>query len=718
LRAVRPLRHATHVIKPAFQLASVRPAIGAGLRTATVTVVPLVVAGLLGWPPESWVSFAGFVTSLADKGGAYRTRASSTASVTIIGGLIAIVAALAGQHFSVAVPMMFVCGVTCGLARVYGDEASNIGSLVAVIFTASLATPASSLHEAMARGGHFFVGGAFATALSLFLWPIRYYKPVRRAVAECYRQLSGYFALLARLVEQHEEGAWPKLSRSEHLKIRELIESARGLLASTRRGRQGESGRGVRLLLLLEQMEKAFTLVIAIGDQLDNFGSQRAVASLRPLSSQLLLGLNRELDAIAQVIETETGAPALKLKWGPAPLTAATRALMDSPEFVHLRPQVEQLVELFERLGLALGEAIETANRLEHGGPPEQVAAASPSAKPSWKTRVLFPLRSNLNRDSIVLRHATRVGTMTAVAVCLTHWWELPMAHWVTLTVIVILQPYTGATLHKGLQRAAGTVVGGVLAAVLAAAVHDPKWILVLMFVASAVSVALLPLNYGLYSMLLTPTLVLLTELRFGNWHLASVRVTNGLLGAGLAFLGMWLLWPSPEKRRLPVELAGALDSIQRYLRAVTNVCLSPSSSARAALSESQRAAGLALINAETSFQRLLAEPVSSAELSERYMAILIHARRFASSLTALASLQRHVVPSDEPQIVAYAERLQSLLSDAARRMREDTDFFGMAEINLGLRSPQVADAVLQAQLERVTQRASDLLRLLDGHAG
>src|SRR5262249_38953073 len=153
------------------------------------------------------------------------------------------------------------------------------------------------------------------------------------------------------------------------------------------------------------------------------------------------------------------------------------------------------------------------------------------------------------------------------VAVALVKALALPRGYWVTVAAIIIVQPYAGATLIKGLQRTLGTIAGALLAFALGALLHDRgPALLVLIFVFTGVSVSFLRLNYLIYSVFLTPTFILLAELSSGNWHLAELRVIDTLIGGALGLAGSWLLWPSLERDRFPILAAAALRATRKRL--------------------------------------------------------------------------------------------------------------------------------------------------------
>src|SRR5262249_6952731 len=114
--------------------------------------------------------------------------------------------------------------------------------------------------------------------------------------------------------------------------------------------------------------------------------------------------------------------------------------------------------------------------------------------------------------DSVMMRHALCMSLSTAAAVFLMGALHLSRGYWTTLTCLVILQPHGIVTLAKALQRVAGTIVGAGIAIVAATWIHDPCFLVVSVFLLTTVSVALLPLNYGIFAVFLMPSFVLLVK--------------------------------------------------------------------------------------------------------------------------------------------------------------------------------------------------------------
>src|SRR5258708_7837018 len=115
-----------------------RPAIAAGMRAATATILPVLAGELSGRPVFLWMALGGWLGSIADPGGPYRTRA-----IHLFGFLAAAVAAtvvgsLAAGHPLAAPAMLFAGTLLCCFARALGDTAGTVGVLVLVPFCVAL----------------------------------------------------------------------------------------------------------------------------------------------------------------------------------------------------------------------------------------------------------------------------------------------------------------------------------------------------------------------------------------------------------------------------------------------------------------------------------------------------------------------------------------------------------------------------------------------------
>jgi len=263
-------------------------------------------------------------------------------------------------------------------------------------------------------------------------------------------------------------------------------------------------------------------------------------------------------------------------------------------------------------------------------------------------------LRDAFAKGSTELHHALRVALVATLAQLLATALRLERSYWVTVTVVLVLQPHAIATVRRALQRAGGTVIGGLIAALIARHLREPLALGGVLFALAWIAVAVRRMNYALFATLVTPVFVLLAETNAGAGHLTRVRILDTLLGGALALAGAIALWPTRDLDRMPALIAAILRADRVYLDAVLH------GQGPAGTVAARRRVGLATANAEAALQRLIAEALPPARV-EPLMALVAYGRRLSASITAVGAAP----PS--PQYAARLEGILDALADAAQ---------------------------------------------------
>lgn len=175
-----------------------------------------------------------------------------------------------------------------------------------------------------------------------------------------------------------------------------------------------------------------------------------------------------------------------------------------------------------------------------------------------WGTFVMFLLRGRLRPRNVAPLDPIRVVAYSlalAALVGVATWFvvDLGLGHtggWVILTVVVVFQPSLGAGFTKAAQRAAGTVLGFVLAIAVGALVPAGP---VLYLVGSAFSmvafvVMLQGRPYWLFATFLTPAIVLLESAGSTVARVAEERLGATLVGVVFTTLVMLALTPFAKR--------------------------------------------------------------------------------------------------------------------------------------------------------------------------
>ena len=689
-----------HHVRLAAKLAPGRPSLWLGLRTAAATAVPLVAARWLDPTAASWAPLAGFLVALADKGGAYRSRAITMASVGL-GALAAVVlgSLIAGHGIVTAIAVAI--GLTlCALAQAWGPQLVSVGNSIAVQLLVAASLPCTP-HEAVERGIGFAGGAAFALVLGLIVWPVRVYKPGRRAVAAVLAGLAAHARALADA--RPDDARWRDDVVPRHRALRDQIEVARVVLAATRRGRRGETGRGERLLATVQLADQLFGLLVGLEEALD----AGCPPAARELVVRGLAELASGLDELAAHVMLERPPAATSRPWSAVPPPGGTEPEMKGGGFIP-PPEVERALA---------GHALALIARA-HEDRASAAAVIASIAADSQPLRTVLPepeprrslrgvLRDAFDPEGPVLRHAIRVAVVVTVAMVLARALDLSHRYWVTLTAYLLLTPTGAATRIRALQRVAGTVLGGVLAAGIPWAVNDPRIILVMIVILAGLSAAVLQLNYALYATLMTPTFVLLAELHATEVHLVGIRIANTLLGAALVVIGS-LLWPVRPSATFDDQIAAAYDGAAAYLDAVVTAITGAVPQPSTAVVEARRAFGIALNRAELALEGLVTER-APGEVTEPRMTQIVFLRRLGSAITIFGSTRATGgYAAHHIEIAAFGASTGAGLRELAARARDGAALVPRPHVDRALAEPVLAARVtrIDAALANLTAAA------------
>jgi uncharacterized membrane protein YccC len=588
-----------------------------GVRAGLAAALPMAASAFLHAPILALAALGALLTCIVDPGGPLRRRlpvllAMALGGGVLLGGFGMLRGMGIGVTLAAAVPALF----WAGFLRVWGQATLSLGNLLAVVLllgTDDTLAPGRAA-EATAL---FAAGGAWSLLLALLLWRIYPYGPARRAVASVWLELAGLVRRIG-LVAGKPAGAaaadgWDVQARAGRNTVRTAIEQARDTLLATLDSRGLISGPAAQNFVRLEAADQLFGALIALSDVLEH-----APPEVLAAAATLLRRLRPLLTVMAGAIEHES------LQRQPRIERAIDAMLADAERTPALR-----------HLARAVAERLRSAVKLID---PSQYLPGSGSqgeAGVPWRERLLDPLQSNWSFASASMRHALRMAVVVGAALAATLMWHGPYTHWLTITLVLVMQPFFATTWQRSLERVAGTLLGGAFAAGLSAVVNTRLVLAALLPLLGALALAVRQVSYGVYIAVYTPVVILLVE----NIHAGEDQVQIALARAGFTILGgviaiaaNALLWPAWEPEQVQRNLLQTIGAHAAYARCVLS---------GAASDAKRRTAGLASNNLEASLQRAMHEPRRTHRA--RLAAVLIAdaaLRRIAGRLAALALLE------------------------------------------------------------------------------
>ncbi len=641
-----------------------------GLRAGVAVAAAMIVCHLLG-RPMGWAALGGFETILVDNGGPYRSRLTTMMTVLVGGAVACIVGALVPGALwaAVAVTAVFCFAVT--FARVISQPMASTSVIVLVIYFAGLGGSAHTWKGALGNAAAYLLGGAWAAVLSLALWPLDPFRPARQAVADCYAMLAEFTARVQTAAPRGEMREAQRarihaLQRAMRLKM----ESARSAVGKTGARATARTVRARSLTVLLETADMLFAETIRwaeLGEGADDVASQRTLAeAMRWLSGAeyvIAEGLrNKPVDG-GDSFATEGSHSLEYVRRRGRPAVLESREMPAGSLMAHLAAEerdARQNIEIAFESVRAVWSGVEFRGAAERW-----TAVAQRGDGNSGERRLIDALRANWTPRSVMMRHALRVGVVAGVDVVLIRTLNVTHGFWLAMTSIIVLQPYGSGTLRKSAQRVGGTIAGGVLAALLAAAVHTEVGVVAVITVTSVLTLATYAVDYAWYCFFLTPTFVLMSLPHLRDWHYAGVRMETTALGALVSVLAMRVLWPEQEQIELGRLLGRGAAAAAVYVRTMMQFWSVDGAgrvvAEREVLAPARRQCGLTINDAEETLDRLMLEPrVGRASRWEEALTFVTYLRRLTRVVTTLAVVGDGGVEAVE-RMEAVAGRLERL---------------------------------------------------------
>lgn len=576
-----------------FGAFSIQEGVRAGLSVAALVVLH----AWLDFPLLLLTALGALLTCLADAGTPGRERLPALFAFAVLGAAIGVLFGLArAEGLIVAIPLAGIAIFMASFARVYGPAGMQVGNLLSVWIVLAVDVPEPSLHTALVSGGMFFLGSLWAILLTSVIWRIQATVPFRHIIGDCYRALAAMAQdmreiLAARMDAASTSARWEQNARIFRGGGRVAIETARENVMALARALGHSNPRVARAWLRLEAADQAFAALSGLADLLESSGPRN-----RSLAARTLRHLRNDILSIAHHIDNDQGIDLPRLTQSLNGVRGTVARLSD---YDPLRKLVETIAER-----LFIAASLTTPENLHPG-----TFTDGRSALP-WTARVLDPIRSNLNRQSSHLRHAGMAGFAVVLCLSYTLHHEHEYERWLTITLLVTMQPHFSLTWQRMLERIGGTVLGGLVASGLSLFLHTPLTVSLAMFPLAVLAFTLRKVSFGLFLSALTPMVILLVESSApgaSEMHIALMRALYTVIGGLLALACSLALWPGRQPQRALTEVRDAIAAHAKVADATLAQMLGEDDGAN--WDNGRRQAGIASNTLESALSRSLLEP-------------------------------------------------------------------------------------------------------------
>jgi uncharacterized membrane protein YccC len=307
------------------------------------------------------------------------------------------------------------------------------------------------------------------------------------------------------------------------------------------------------------------------------------------------------------------------------------------------------------------------------GDPEERAGAAVAREESDWRTRAR-DLADRTIASPESRSFAVRLALCMTIAEIARQLLPIQRPYWVLLTVAIVLKPDFGSVFTRAVQRGIGTLLGVLVGSLLLTVLPRSPWILVAMALAAAVLPWARGANFGLFSVFLTPLVILLLDLAVPSGSgLVAARLEDTLIGCAIVLVFGYLLWPQTWRAPLDEALRAAALALDAFVEAAFTG--TPTERRRA-----RRRCYRALTELQTQLQRRLAEPPPISTRAAAWWPVIVQLERTSDAVTEAVIAIRSGEPAPDLAQVAVLRRGIRQLEDDVRLHRVPDDAEILAE--------------------------------------
>ncbi|MBL7712022.1 MAG: FUSC family protein [Chitinophagaceae bacterium] len=604
-----------------------------GIRMTIAVIVPLFYGLYTHRSADAmWIIVAAESICWVELKGSFAQRVR----ILLGGAFLALVFGFAGcissGHLWLSLLLMLVVVFIASLFKNLGERGSGLSLAVYVMFITANAYPVADFNETIERCGYILIGGAWTfvvgTVASLFMSE---QTPYKRSIAFIWKST----ASLADVIDKGWDGRTQKAGiREVYLKEKEVnaaIESSLQLYDKRAYHNNHDSENAHLMAQLRRTVYLTSATLMTLAEELDNIKQNL-------LTGEQKQSIHAILKSIAVICErmtiyTVTSKPEeeILLRSRIIRLHNMIALLRESDIPVSEQRSVKYVLHFTGRIVRFVEEGIGYINSV--GGDRKVYRSYS-----LMKTLLILHHRhwinsirrlANVNTHSF--RYALRTALVATLALFIYQWFHIDHGYWLPFTVMIVTQPYFGATLKKALDRVLGTVSGVVAGGLLLALPADWHSKEVLLIVSPVLMVYFLRKQYSVATFFISVFLVALFAAE--NSLETEVILTRALCtvgGAALAVVGEFALLPTWDKDWLPRHLADAIHANYQYF---LFTCYPNHFSSIHQWTHYRRIAESANSNAFDSFNRYLQEPTSKDKEFSLYYQMISHCIRITREL-------------------------------------------------------------------------------------
>ncbi len=437
---------------------SFEPMISWGLRMAMAGTLPIVWGLATGRLNDMvWVTLTAEAITWVEMKGSFAWRVRTL----VIGALLAItfsmLGSVTGNIIWLSVLCMFITGFLATLLKSIGDRASGLALCVYMMFIICNAFPTSGIAGMQHRLMLVALGAAWPLMVGIFISLIMpAEEPFRRQIALIWRAISELtVAVSSTGVDKHND------VYVKEKNVRTAIDNSYQFYGKMAHQVQQKDNTRYQLSLLRKTAGLVSVNILSMGEEIDNITFAGLDESLRIKAGTLMNIMQEAINRISVYVITLRPEEKLLAVSHINRMKKFNELIRQYPlpQGYKEAPAINRMIQLTDRTVKLLESAIQ---RTELMGKDVRVYRSYSFIKTAFVLRPKYLLRNLqvlFNFKTLTNRYAIRSAIAVSLALFIYKWYNVDHGYWMPFSLMIIIQPYFGATLKKSIDRIIGTLL-------------------------------------------------------------------------------------------------------------------------------------------------------------------------------------------------------------------------------------------------------------------
>lgn len=608
---------------------------------------------------------------------------------------------------------IFALCFTFAMLNVYGDRAASVGTSALLVMILNI-NPHQSVLDLNFVEHSFLIlaGGIWYFLLSATFSSLRPYRYAQQSLGESIHEVAVYLKLRAKFYDSSflVDDIYKELV-NQQVKVTQIQDNAREALFKTRKLMSDSSTAGRLMIRIFVDTVDLFELAMATNNDYESIRKKFNEKHVLSTFAQVIEKIAAEVDYVgyclihqekpSQVFVSIQDLELLKAKIDLLEkegehVLILKRILINLRNIYH---QVKEIIAYFEK-------------ETEHIKPHKSNIELSKFV--SHQNFSFTAFKNNLNFQSSVFRFSLRLAIVCLLGFFIGKLFTLGNhSYWILLTILVIMKPGFSNTKNRNYERVIGTIIGGILGALILTFVKDEtsRFIFLLLFM--LITFSFIRIQYLVAVIFMTPFILIIFSFIStvnNSAMLASERIIDTLIGSALAFAFSYLILPSWESFQFKNNLTAILKANLNYLEhIVLRKSLMPISDTEYKLA--RKLVYVNSANVAAAFQRLLNEPKKlQKNISEVHKFVVLN--HVLSSYLANLSLYFNEDPNaiDSAQL-KLIRKSRFYLEEAVEKVDSTTSGASKNKLHIHLSVVKAPEHITE-HLEQIAKLSADINKI------